>query len=112
MIVYHPCPHCRAQAAVATGASTPQELERDRGEHFVGACDECGKSFDVEAMRTRARVNPSKLLLGVGASLLLCAVIWLMGYIALIGLAPAFLMYGIESRNVQSYNALSYRKWG
>lgn len=112
MIVYDKCPDCRAQATISTSAPTPQALEEERGERFVHTCDACSRAFDVEALRTRARINPSKLLFGLAASVVLAAVILSFGYIALLAAAPAIITYSAESSAVKAYNTLSRRKWG
>ncbi len=112
MIIYDRCPHCQAQATLKSSASTPQDLERDRGERFIATCDECATAFDVEAMRTRAKVNPSKVLTGLALSIALAALIWNLGYIALIAAAPLFMMIYVEQSAVANYNKLSKRKWG
>lgn len=112
MLVYAVCTNCRENSTLATAASTPNDLAREKGDHFIASCGNCGQSFDAEAMQTRARANPRKLLLGLGLSALLFVLIYSFGYLALLAAAPAAIMYKIEESAVTNYNRLSHRKWG
>ena len=112
VIVYHPCSNCRNHVSIKTNVNAPQELLPERGETFNLNCDKCKTTFQAESMRTRARTNPIKLVLGVLGSVVLAAFIWEMGFIATIAAAPAYGMYHLENGNVNAYNSLSLRRWG
>ncbi len=112
MILYHPCPGCRAQARIRSSASTPQDLERERGSWFIATCSDCGQAFDVDPMHTRAKPNPLKVVFGLAFSLVLFAVIWSMGFIAWVAVAPVLIMFYLDADSVRAYNSLSKRKWG
>ncbi len=112
MLVYAVCTNCRENSTFATSASTPNDLAREKGDHFIIPCGKCGLSFDAEAMQTRARVGPRKLLLGLGLSALLFALFWNFGYLAVIAVAPVIIIYKLEENAVNNYNRLSRRKWG
>lgn len=112
MLLYAICPSCRARVDLRSSATTPQDLERQRGEHLDLTCDGCQTSFRFEAMQTRARVSPLKVAMGLGLSIVLAVVIWEMGYIALIAAAPAFIILATEQNSVKAYNSLSRRRYG
>ncbi len=112
MLVYAVCSNCRENSTLTTSATTPNDLAREKGDRFIVPCGNCDQSFDAEAMQTRARPNPRKLLLGMGLSALLFALIWSFGYLAVIAAAPAIISYKLEENAVTNYNRLSNRKWG
>lgn len=112
MIIYNICPNCKNQVSVSSSVSAPQELLQDRGETFSMNCDKCSSTFQAESMRTRAKVSMLKIILGVAGSVILGLLIWNMGYIAMIALAPIYIMYSMEEKSVSAYNSLSLRKYG
>ena len=112
MILYDICPACDARVSIASSAPTPQDLERHRGERLDLTCDGCQMSFTGEAMRTRARVNPAKVLFGVGLSAALVAMLWSWGWVATLTAFTAVAIIAIEQNAVQGYNRLSRRRYG
>lgn len=112
MILYDICPACQARVSVSSSAPTPQDLERHCGERLDLTCDGCQTSFTGEAMRTRARISPTKVLFGIGLSVVLVSMLWNLGWIATFTAVPAFAVVATEQRAVQGYNSLSRRRYG
>lgn len=112
MKLYLICPNCGSRDDLGRSDATPQDLARALGDELRRTCPTCKKVYVGDPLRSRARVNPVVVLAGVAGSLLLAAVIWQLGYVALIAAVPAFLAYQNESSSVQAYNRLSHKKYG
>ena len=112
MIIYSPCPKCKSKVSVKSNVAAPQELLQKRGETFNVNCDKCSSTFQAESMHTRAKTSTLKVLFGLAGSVVLGLVIWDMGYIAGIALAPVSIIYSLEEKSVSAYNSLSKRKYG
>jgi hypothetical protein len=107
MYLYTTCKTCSARNTIKSNATTRPDLERDKGETFKVSCKDCAIDQATHVNDVKADMSSFPLVLGLIFGVLMTALLFIVGWIAMVTIAIPMYIWRQQQNDVHLFN--SYR---